>query len=120
MAKDDPSSSSSTDTVEKVERAVRCGRCDHALTSEREKIEVAGRHAHTFMNPSGVIFHIVCYREVPGATIEGPHEKETSWFPDTAWQYANCERCRGQIGWAYVNLEGGERFFGLIEDVIVV
>jgi hypothetical protein len=120
MMDDLPSSTTEKKTDEKLERAVRCARCGHGLTSEKQKIDVGGRHGHTFMNPSGVIFHIVCYREVPGAVVEGLPEKATSWFPSTAWQYAHCGSCRGQIGWAYVNLEDGERFFGLIEDSIVL
>ena len=100
------------------ERAVRCARCGYGLTTERERIEVAGRHAHTFMNPSGVVFHIVCFRAVDGARTEGVPDVETSWFPGTAWIYAHCARCAGHVGWSYVHLAGGARFFALITDCI--
>ena len=101
-----------------VERAVRCARCGHALTSFRERIEVAGRHGQVFMNPSGVIFHVVMYRTVDGARVSGVPDAETSWFPGTAWVYAHCADCNGHVGWSYVNLDDGARFFGLIEDTI--
>jgi hypothetical protein len=100
---------------------VRCARCRHVLTTERERLEVSGRHAHTFMNPSGVIFEIGCYRTADGARLEGMPEKETSWFPGTAWVYAHCAACHGQVGWSYVYLEEHEpqRFFGLMLDAIL-
>lgn len=123
MAKDAPGSPRDHDESqqgEDVERAVRCSRCGHALTSANERIEVFGRHAHTFMNPSGVIFDVRCYRDVPGATCQGVPDSDTSWFPATAWIYAHCANgaCRGQVGWRYVHLEDGAVFFGLIADAI--
>lgn len=119
---DAPLTTTSSSTDEKLERAVRCARCGHVLTSERERLEVSGRHAHTFMNPSGIIYDVVCYRSVDGATVEGLPEKETSWFPGTAWLYAHCRGCGAQVGWSYVWLEEHEpqRFFGLMADSIQV
>lgn len=78
------------------------------------------------MNPSGVIYEIVCYRTVDGATVTGVPEKETSWFPGTAWLYAHCGRCGEQVGWSYVWLEAASdpevppRFFGLMVDSITL
>jgi hypothetical protein len=113
-----------TDTKRDVtigaERAVRCSRCGHVLTNERERIDVDGSHAHTFVNPSGIVFHIVMFRTVDGAVVHGTPEKFTSWFPGTAWQFASCAQCAGHVGWAYVHLDTGDRFFGLIEDCIDV
>lgn len=99
---------------------MRCARCDHVLTSEQARIEVHGRHAHTFMNPNGVIFDVRCYADVPGSTNEGVPDSATSWFPGTAWTYTYCATCRGHIGWSYVQLDGGGTFYGLIADCIIV
>jgi hypothetical protein len=103
-----------------AERAVRCNRCNHALTSTRERIEVEGKHAHSFVNPSGILFHVVCYRAVDGARVEGTPESFTSWFAGTAWVYALCAQCTGHVGWSYVHLHDGDRFFALIEDCIAI
>jgi hypothetical protein len=120
-----PGSTTSTTRPERErdeELPVRCARCGHALTTRKERIEVNGRHGHTFMNPSGVVFDIVCYRAVDGARTEGVPEKETSWFPGTAWVYAHCRGCGSQVGWGYVWIDAvhddGQRFFGLIVDCI--
>jgi hypothetical protein len=107
----------------RAERPVRCSRCNHALTHDRERIDVDGAHAHTFVNPSGVVFRIVMFRAVDGAVVHGDPEKFTSWFAGTAWQFASCAQCAGHLGWAYVRVDepsAGERFFGLIEDCITV
>ena len=104
-----------TDLVVDVERAVRCARCNHALTSEKERFGPG----LTFMNPSGVIFHVLCFRAVDGAHTAGTPDAETSWFPRTAWVYAMCAQCAGHVGWRYVNLDDGTVFFALIEDCIV-
>ena len=102
-----------------VERAVRCARCGHALTSAKAQLELFGRHAHTFMNPSGVIFDVRLYAEAPGAFETGAPDADTSWFPRTAWTYAHCTACAGHVGWRYVDLGDGRTFFGLIADSIV-
>jgi hypothetical protein len=100
---------------------VRCARCGHALTTARARIAVDGAHAHTFVNPSGVVFDIVLYADAPGAIVGGEHEVHTSWFPGTAWQYASCGACAGHVGWAYVYLRAHEpqRFVGFIVDCVI-
>ncbi len=111
-----------SDVVDEAEPAVRCARCGHGLTTEAEAVAVAGRHAHVFMNPSGIIFHVVCFRDVPGARVEGVPDAETSWFPGTAWIYAHCGSCNAHVGWRYVRIDApaaGDVFFALIEDCIV-
>jgi hypothetical protein len=102
-----------------VERAVRCNRCDHALTSTKEAIDVDGQHAHVFVNPSGVVFHIRMFKQVPGAVVAGEPDSRTSWFANTASLFALCAGCGGHVGWRYVNLDDGAIFFALIEDSIV-
>jgi hypothetical protein len=122
MAKDAPASpNEQREQRDDVERAVRCARCGHALTTEKQRIEVHGRHAHTFMNPSGVIFDVRCYGDVPGAACEGVPDSATSWFPGTAWIYAHCAQCKCHVGWRYVRIdepEAGRVFFGLIADTL--
>ena len=103
-----------------ADRPVRCARCSHPLTTHNARVAVEGSHAHTFVNPSGVVFDIVLYGDVPGVVVVGEHEVHSSWFAGTAWQYANCANCAGHVGWAYLYLSAHEpqRFFGLICDSI--
>jgi hypothetical protein len=98
-------------------QAIVCARCRHALTHKGERLERAGRHAHTFMNPSGVVFHVRLFKTVDGAEVFGAPESETTWFPGTVWRYARCASCRFQVGWSYTGDDDG-RFFALIEDAI--
>lgn len=119
MAKDAPSTPAhDREQRDDVERAVRCARCGHALTTEKERLDLYGRHAHTFMNPSGVVFDVRLYRDVPGSSVQGMPDSDTSWFPGTAWIYAHCAECKGHVGWRYVDLNDGKTFFGLIADSI--
>ena len=104
-----------------TERAVRCARCGHALTAEKERLDVDGSHAHTFVNPWGIVFHIAMFRAVDGAFVAGEPEKHASWFEGTVWRFAHCAQCAGHVGWHYVRVDepgAGATFFGLIEDCI--
>lgn len=115
-----PSLDARRDDDAAVERAIRCAACGHAVTSARERAEIAGRHAHTFMNPSGIVFHVRCFRATPGVVERGPPSREATWFPGTAWTYAHCGGCGRQLGWRYVDVDGaGDRFAALVEDEIV-
>jgi hypothetical protein len=121
-----PTTAPTTKRATTAERAIRCARCGHALTSTRHAIDVAGRHAHVFMNPSGVVFPIRCFAEAPGVNERGAPTREATWFPGTAWTYAHCAGCGGQVGWRYVVVDGdadvdaaGDRFHGLIADAVV-
>lgn len=108
------------DAATRAARAIRCARCGHALTSTEHAIEIAGRHAHVFMNPSGVVFPLRCFAQAPGVDERGVPTREATWFPGTAWTYAHCASCGGQVGWRYVDVDrDGGRFYGLIEDAIV-
>ncbi len=97
------------------ERPVACARCGHAVTSEREAIEVAGSHVHTRLNPANVVFRFGCYRAAPGCSVSGPPSSEHVWFAGCLWQFAHCGRCRAHLGWAF---SGAESFFGLVLDRI--
>lgn len=102
---------------EEAERAVLCAACGHTVSRADASFAAFGATTHTFMNPAGFVFEIVCYREAPGAIAVGPTSSEWSWFPGHSWTIALCAGCRGHLGWRF---EGDNApFFGLVTDRIV-
>ena len=89
-----------------------CVVCGHRITDEDHRIEMAGAHEHTFVNPGGYVHHIGCFDAAPGCVHLGATESAFSWFPGWSWQIAACARCRAHVGWIYRN--SGEQFHGLI------
>jgi hypothetical protein len=90
---------------------VRCRACSHAITSQRQAIEVNRAHEHTFRNPAGYSFHVLCYRQAPGALRTGTPTTLDTWFPGYAWSYALCQECQVHLGWFF---QGEDGFAGLI------
>ncbi len=106
------------DTVDDHEDTERnpfifCCRCDAQLTPAATAVLIADKHEHVFVNPSGILYHIRCFKQVAGCYCHGDWTPEWSWFPDNAWRYAACSGCHTHIGWEY---DGG--FFGLIAERI--
>ncbi len=104
-----------TTTANAREEHLVCAACGHRITSEAERIAVAGAHAHTFTNPHGLSFHIGCFREAPGCRDQGPGSLEYTWFAGYVWSIASCTGCGGHLGWRYRDT-AGDGFFGLILD----
>lgn len=99
-------------TAVEVDDRVRCGSCRAEITLHSRAVRPAGSHGHTFRNPAGYSWTIVCFSDAPGCAATGDLTTEASWFPDHAWCYANCSSCGRHLGWWFV---GGDRsFVGLI------
>lgn len=96
-----------------TERRIVCAVCGHHITTERERIEVQGRHEHRCVNPDSVIFHIGCFQRAPGCASHGVPTLEFTWFPGFAWNYALCNSCSTLLGWKYHGTDAPS-FFGLI------
>ena len=100
------------DSATEVDDRVCCGSCHAEITLRSLAARRAGSHEHTFRNPAGYSWTIVCFRDAPGCASAGDLTTEASWFPGYAWCYANCSSCWRHIGWWFV---GGEpSFVGLI------
>lgn len=106
------------DVDEKPEKAILCGKCNHTVTSERQRIEVDGAHRHRFMNPHGFLFDIGCFGEASGCLVIGEPSTEFSWFPGFAWRYAVCSACHEHLGWTFEG-PGETRFHGLVLNRLV-
>jgi len=100
------------DRAASTEEWVRCAVCGHALAREASRIEVDGRHVHTFVNPAGHEFTITCFSEVPGARGEGEESTFWSWFRGFAWRIARCASCGAHVGWFF--RREASVFWGLI------
>ncbi|MCA9704693.1 MAG: hypothetical protein KDK70_02450 [Myxococcales bacterium] len=94
-------------------RALLCAACGLPVTSERARIEVAGAHRHTFVNPHGLVFEIGCFDRAPGCAAVGPAQAFFSWFPGHAWRVGVCRGCGAHLGWRYDDPAG---FHGLVLD----
>jgi hypothetical protein len=120
LLKGTPASPSTVKPAEQSEQAPEtrppesplcCARCGHVITHERHRTTVHGRHTHTRINPSGVVFHFGCFTRAEGCFLIGPPTAEASWFPGSVWEYALCASCHTHLGWAF---HGEGDFLGLI------
>lgn len=101
------------DTELRRAELILCRFCHAAITSQREQLDVDGRHQHRFINPAGLQFLIGCFRLAPGCDITGTPTDLYTWFSGHSWQNARCSDCGEHLGWFY---QSGEehQFFGLI------
>jgi len=97
----------------KPRQLIRCVACQHAVTSNVEKLEVQSAHLHRFVNPLGTAFDVACFSRALGCIVVGDATFDYTWFSGYAWQYALCEHCGEHLGWHYVSV-GNSSFFGLI------
>jgi len=97
-----------TEDEQKLDKNIRCRQCQHEITKASLAIQP---HEHTFRNPGGYSFHVLCYSTAPGASDIGERTDEASWFPGHAWSFAVCQQCNNHLGWWY---HGKNTFIGLI------
>jgi hypothetical protein len=100
-------------TETRAQKAVRCKACGQVVTSPALAIQP---HEHTFRNPVGFSFHVVCYSDAPGAADVGEPTTAACWFPGYAWTFAICTQCHSHVGWWY---SGSDRFAGLIATRLI-
>ena len=96
-----------------LQKTVRCKSCGHVVTTPERAVQP---HEHTFRNPAGFSFHVLCYSDAPGASQVGEPTTEASWFPGYAWTFAICTHCHEHLGWWY---SGKDRFAGLIATRLI-
>jgi hypothetical protein len=106
-------------TKKAPEDAIVCRQCLHVITSSAERRDINGAHAHTFANPEGIIFQIVCYRSAWGCGYVGPASREFTWFAGYVWRIAVCANCHIHLGWRF-SASDGHFFHGLITSRLIV
>lgn len=104
-------------TSEGDDPVVRCANCKHAVSATRHRIEVAGRHQHHCVNPSGVLYRISCFQHAPGCSPQGERSDHYSWFANYSWQVDRCGNCSIHLGWNFVSPD--HRFHGLITKQLI-
>lgn len=95
---------------------VYCGTCSHVIARRADRCEVNGSHAHHFVNPHGIRFHVGCFAEALGCSIAGTPTAADTWFPGFFWRLAACADCRTHLGWYFERPDS--YFYGLILDRI--
>ena len=88
-----------------------CASCGHLVTKVSERIDVRGRHDHSFSN-LGYTVKLGCFRNAPGSTGVESVSHGYSWFAGYAWQIQVCQNCYMQLGWKYMTRH--DSFYGLI------
>ncbi len=109
----------STESDDETEREnfYICRACGNVIASPAEKLEIDGKFSHTFVNPAGIIYNIVCFSDARGCIIFGDPITDFTWFPGFGWSYALCSNCQAHLGWYYSS--EGKGFYGLILDNII-
>ncbi|MCP4500321.1 MAG: hypothetical protein GY822_10215 [Deltaproteobacteria bacterium] len=95
-----------------------CAFCNAPIARTDDVFSVAGSIKHTFMNPDGILFHVLCFSRAPGVLCHGEPTSHFSFFPGTFWSFADCGDCRMHLGWRYDDDE--HAFFGFIQDRLVL
>lgn len=101
----------------RARRRVLCAACSGFVTEREARIEVNGKHEHTFINPAGIIYKIGCFERAPGTIAAGAASDEWAWFPGFAWQALCCRSCFEHLGWSFSKAE--TVFVGLILERLV-
>jgi hypothetical protein len=94
-----------------------CAACLSFIAEARSRISVNGAHAHTFINPAGVIHKVGCFANAPGARAVGEACAYWTWFPGFSWRVAVCGGCGEHIGWCFLAAE--QRFVALLLERII-
>jgi len=94
------------------QKAVICRDCGYPITGADSVTSIDGSRTHTFFNPAGIVYEIICFNQAPGCVIQGAASTEFSWFSGFTWRVALCGNCRIHLGWLFES--GDSSFFGLI------
>ena len=94
-----------------LSKRIVCAACGHAITHADARIERAGGHVHTRLNPDQITFVFGCFSEAPGAVLSGETTSFYSWFHGYMYRLASCGGCSAHLGWRF---EGDAPFWALI------
>ena len=110
----DPQRSLETDE----DRLILCRACEAAVARADDRVTIDAGELHTFVNPQGQVFELVCLERADGAVAIGEATLAYTWFPGRAWRYAHCRGCARQLGWRFDGEAGG--FWGLDRGALLV
>ena len=93
-------------------KSVVCRNCGQVITTVASVSSPDGSRTHTFFNPAGIVYEIICFSTAPGCLVQGPASSEFCWFAGFTWRLAFCGNCLTHLGWFYESRDSS--FFGLI------
>jgi hypothetical protein len=96
---------------------ILCASCGAFVADAAARTDINGAHAHTFINPAGLIFRVGCFAEAPGVLAVGEESEHWTWFSGFAWRAALCRSCHEHLGWCYANAH--QAFVALILDRVI-
>lgn len=96
-----------------------CRSCQQRITRPSDRFAVHGSHTHTFANPSGIVFEIVCFAYASGFSFMGPPSTDFSWFTGHSWRITICAACLSHVGWFFSSGDS-PGFFGFILDKLLL
>lgn len=99
------------------EKVVVCRDCRHPITAADTLRSIDGSPTHTFFNPVGIVFEIICFSRAPGCAIPGDASTQFSWFSGFTWRLALCGNCLIHLGWFFESSDSS--FFGLILNKLI-
>jgi len=110
-----PSIFEDEDDNKMLQKSLICAACGNHVTKVSEKIEVRGRHDHTFTN-LGYPVQLGCFRNASGCSGVERISHGYSWFRGYSWQIQVCGKCFSQLGWKYMSQN--DSFYGLIFNML--
>ena len=93
-----------------------CKKCNYPIALQEDILKVSGTITHSFTNPSGINFNIICFSKALGVLTHGELTREFSWFPDYAWCYSHCINCLLHLGWLFNS--SFDKFYCFIRDTL--
>ncbi len=100
------------------EALILCRNCGHAIARPNDRAERNGSHRHTFANPHGIVYEILCFISADGCAGSGQATDEFTWFKGYRWRVAVCRACLVHLGWIFT-AGSGDQFYGLIFDRLI-
>ena len=71
MLKDAEDTLIEDDATDEEANEIYCAACGHLVTRAVWRMTFDGAHEHTLFNPAGILFRVLCFKEVPGADTPG-------------------------------------------------
>lgn len=114
----EPAATAEGKTADEPEALILCRSCGQAVARLHDRTERHGSHRHTFANPHGIVYEILCFRAAEGSAASGPATNEFTWFKGYRWRVVVCRACLVHLGWLF-DADSGDRFYGLIGDRLI-
>ncbi|PID72516.1 MAG: hypothetical protein CSB34_01860 [Desulfobulbus propionicus] len=116
-ASPDESAADASRSNEGEKRFILCAGCRTVITSLRYGVHIDNSHEHTFFNPAGRVFELLCFSQAHNISIRSEPTTAFSWFKGYAWEIVTCSRCAVHLGWRFSR--GAACFFGLIKNKLI-